>query len=385
MKISNYSLSYDKLFQQGQMDVFKFLALSCALGVEGASLHVRQLESTTPEYLKRVHRAYLDHDLSISLFTVSTDFGRPADQHEAEFAKAREAARVGMFLGAPLLRIFAGAPPAETDRAPAFARATASVRKLCAEAAQAGMMIGLQDHNHGALVRTGDEVLRFFKKVDHPNLTFVLDTGQFAGSRGASAKPAGELRDADFLASIRQTASLARHVRVKFYNPRPDGSEPFIDYGRMLNILGSVHYAGFLDIVYEGGVGTDGPGEDPRVALSRVVKFLASQTGCRGGTAGARPAWRGPRYKGLVNDPYFLDKEVRTETSVAFLEGPAVDRSGVVYFTSGPTDEILRWDPKTRQRSVFRDKANEANGLRIDRQGRGRSGGGQAWLRRFVR
>lgn len=370
MKISIYSLSYDKQFQQGQMDVFKFLALSRALGVEGASLHIRHLESTTPDYLKRVRRAYLDQGLSISLLTVSTDFGRPADQHDEEFKKAREAVRVGIFLGAPLLRVFAGSPPAEGDRAAAFARATASVRKLTEEAAQAGMPIGLQNHNHGALVRTGDEVLRFLRAVDHPNLTFALDTGQFAGSRGASARPATELRDADFMASIRQTASLARHVRVKFYNPRPDGSEPFIDYDRVLNILRSVHYAGFLDIVYEGGVGTSGPGEDPRMALPRVVKFLRAHLA----VAGEQPAQAQPKaappYEGLANDRYFLDKEMRTETSVAFLEGPAVDRSGAVYFTNGPTDQILRWDPKTRQRTVFRDQANEANGLRIDRQGR---------------
>ena len=61
---------------------------------------------------------------------------------------------------------------------------------------------------------------------------FILDTGQFAGSRGASGKAPPELRDADYLDSIGKTASIARHVRTKFYGPRKDGSEPFIDYAR---------------------------------------------------------------------------------------------------------------------------------------------------------
>ena len=78
----------------------------------------------------------------------------------------------------------------------------------------AGLPIGLQNHNHGALLRTGDEVVRFVKAVDHPNLTFILDTGQWAGSRGASAPPAADLKNPSALESIRQTASLARHVRV---------------------------------------------------------------------------------------------------------------------------------------------------------------------------
>jgi sugar phosphate isomerase/epimerase len=277
MKISNYSLSYARLFAQGQMDVFQFLSLCRELGVEGASLYVRNLENTGPAYLKRVRRAYLDAGLSVSQVTVSTNFGLPVERHEAEFRRAREAVRVAVFLGAPQLRIFAGSPPNEADRPIAFDRAVAAVRKLCEEAAQEGLPIGLQNHNHGALCRTGDDVVRFFKAVDHRNLTFVLDTGQFAGSRGASGKPPPELRHADSLASIRQTAPLARYVRAKFYNPRPDGSEPFIDYDKVFDILHSVHYTGFVDIVYEPGVGTGGPGEDVRTAIPRVVTFLRSK------------------------------------------------------------------------------------------------------------
>lgn len=274
MKLSNYTLSYGKLFTEGQMDVFKFLSLCRQLEVEGASLHIRNLESTQPEYLKRVRRTYLDLGLSVSQVTVSTNFGLPLERHEEELKKAREAVRVGMFLGAPLLRIFAGSPASEEDRPKAFERAVAGIRKLCEEAAKEGMPIGLQNHNHGALCRTGDNAVRFLKAVDHPNFTFVLDTGQFAGCKGASGKPPAELKDANYLASIRQTASLARYVRVKFYNPRKDGSEPFIDYDQVFDTLRSVHYPGFLDIVYEPGVGTDGPGEDPRTAIPRIVQFL---------------------------------------------------------------------------------------------------------------
>jgi sugar phosphate isomerase/epimerase len=277
MKISNYSLSYARHFSQGRMEVFQFLSLCRELGVEGASLYVGNLQTTGTDYLKRVRRAYLDAGLSVSQIAVSTNFGLPIERQEGEFKKAREAVRVALFLGAPLLRIFAGSPTNETDRPKAFDRAVAAIRNLCEEAAQQGLPIGLQNHNHGALCRTGDDVLRFFQAVDHPNLTFVLDTGQFAGSRGASGKPPPELARADYLASIRQTAVLARYVRAKFYNPRLDGSEPFIDYDKVFDILHSGHYPGFVDIVYEPGAGTGGPGEDARTAIPRVVRFLRSK------------------------------------------------------------------------------------------------------------
>mgnify|MGYP001559300708 CR=1 FL=1 len=133
--------------------------------------------------------------------------------------------------------------------------------------------MGLQNHNHNALCRTSDEVLRFLKLVDHPNLTFLLDTGQWAGSRGAS----GEVRESDFLEHIRRTASLARYVRVKFYNPAADGSEPWIRYDEVFNILRGVHYGGFVDIVYEPGKGPGDAGEDIRTAMPRIVKFLRSK------------------------------------------------------------------------------------------------------------
>lgn len=274
MKISNYSLSYSNAFSRGEMDVVKFLSLSRELGVEGASLHVRHLQSTELDYLKKIRRAYLDQGLALSMLTVSTNFGLPEERHGDEFKRAREAIRVALFLGAPLLRIFAGSPPNEKERDKAFERAAAAIRKLCEEAAREGLPIGLQNHNHGALGRTGDELIRLLKAVDHSNLVFVLDTGQFAGSKGAPGTLPAELQGADFMQSIRQTAALARYVRVKFYNPRPDGSEPFIDYAKVLDILRGVHYPGFLDIVYEPGTGTKQPGEDPRTAIPRVIKFL---------------------------------------------------------------------------------------------------------------
>ena len=70
---------------------------------------------------------------------------------------------------------------------------------------------------------------------------FILDTGQFAGSRGASGKAPPELRDADYLDSIGKTASIARHVRTKFYGPpRPTRSEP--DDGPVGSVTGPLGY-----------------------------------------------------------------------------------------------------------------------------------------------
>jgi sugar phosphate isomerase/epimerase len=274
MKISDYSLNYSRQIADGKLSIFEFLRQCRGYDLEAASLHIRNLPSTSTTYLKKLRRAYLDNGLSMSMFTVSTNFGNPRDGEKAELEKAYQAIGVGMFLGAPILRVFAGSHKKETERGAAFKRAVEGLRQVCEEAAEQGMTVGLQNHNHGALARTGEEMLRLIREVNHPSFTVLLDTGQFAGSGGASGDVPPELKGSDFMDSIRMTAPLARHVRVKFYNPRADGSEPYIDYPKVFDILRGVHYGGILDIVYE----PNSHGGDPiDQAMPRIVKYLKSQ------------------------------------------------------------------------------------------------------------
>ena len=366
MKISNYSLNYSEPLSSGEMDLFGFLSLCGQLDLEGASLHIRNLPDTRAELLKKIRRGYLDNGLSVSMFSVSTNFGLPESQHEAELAKAREAIRVAAFLGAPLRRVFAGRPPNEGDRDAALRRSAAGIRRVAELGAEVGLPIALQNHNHGALCGTGKEVIRFFNLVDHPNSTFMLDTGEFAGSRGASGKARAGLAKADYLESIRETASLARYVRVKFYNPRADGSEPWINYDEIFDILRGVHYQGFVDIVYQPGA----TGDDPLAAIPRIIGFLRSKIEVDDSRPSVARAKSSARYAGLETGKYFVETAARRERSLVFLEGPAVDRSGDVYFTNMSEDRIMKWSPKESKLSIFREKSNAANGLLFDRERR---------------
>ncbi|MEA2632148.1 MAG: hypothetical protein QOE66_2367, partial [Chloroflexota bacterium] len=205
MKLSNYSLNYSRPIASGALTIEDFLGICRALGLEGASLHGRDLPDLRPATLAKVRRALLDQGLSLGMFTVSTNFGVPAERQAGELAKAREAIQAAAFLGAPLLRVFAGSS-AEADRAAGWARAVAAVRQVCVEAAEVGLPVGLQNHNHGAHCATGNDVLRFVKEVDHPDLTVVLDCGQFLGSQGASGAAAANAGEAELYESIRLTA-----------------------------------------------------------------------------------------------------------------------------------------------------------------------------------
>ena len=62
-------------------------------------------------------------------------------------------------------------------------------------------------------------------------------------------------------------------------------------------------------------------------------------------------------------------QQLEVATTVAFTEGPAVDRDGNVYFTEMVTQRIMKLSPKGVL-STFREHSNNANGLLIDPQGR---------------
>ena len=62
-------------------------------------------------------------------------------------------------------------------------------------------------------------------------------------------------------------------------------------------------------------------------------------------------------------------QQVETAATVAFTEGPAVDRDGNVYFTDIINQRIMKLG-KDGALSTYREKSNLANGLLIDSQGR---------------
>jgi gluconolactonase len=62
-------------------------------------------------------------------------------------------------------------------------------------------------------------------------------------------------------------------------------------------------------------------------------------------------------------------QEVEVATTVAFTEGPTVDKEGNVYFTEIMTSRIMKLS-KNGVLSVYREHSNVANGLLIDPEGR---------------
>ena len=265
MRLSCLSLSYGKQFREGKMDLPKFITTARSLGLDGVDLHMQHMKSFDRIYLKQLRRMCLDNGMSVPSFPVSTEFGMYPERIEAEIEKCRVGMETGLFLGAPLVRVFVGSTPKGGDAEEAFKRGADALRRCAEIGADMGMVVALQ--NHSGLTSTGDDMLRFHKAVSHPNFALVLDTGHFTGRDGPRGPKIAGHTYADYYRSLEQVAPLAPFVRVKVYEADQEGREKYIDYNRVFNILRGVHYNGFCSMVYEGT-------EDELTAIPRAVKFL---------------------------------------------------------------------------------------------------------------
>ena len=127
-------------------------------------------------------------------------------------------------------------------------------------------MVGLHNHNHGCAPATGEQVLKILDEVNNPYYSHILDTGQYRGSPGASLGERGvEDVEHNFYGSIETSAPRAVHVRAKIYRIA-SGSEAWLDYDRIMKIIKSVGFNGWMSVVFEGQDELDEPTAVPLAA-----------------------------------------------------------------------------------------------------------------------
>jgi sugar phosphate isomerase/epimerase len=256
MKLGCTCASFGRAFAAGTMDQMKFLE-ACAgeLRVAGAELQDIHFPRTSLAYLRDLKTCADSLGLQIIGIGVHNDFGRrEANFRQAEVVKVKHWIEVAQALGAPLVRIFAGRP--EGPAAERWADMIAALREAATFAAEARLTLGLENHNGASFAPTADGILRILEEVRAPALQHLLDTGNYA----------------DGWPSIAKTASLAVHVHAKFWHVAADGSEPDIDYPRVLGLLRAHGYRGWLSFEYEAD-------EPEATGLPRALAYLRRALG----------------------------------------------------------------------------------------------------------
>ena len=271
LKLGCMSLSYKDEFAAGTLDLEGFLDRARELRLDGVDLHSGSFASEEPDYLRGVRRRALDHGLALSYIGVSSDFGvRGREELDAQVAAAKHWIDVADFMGIPLVRVFAAWIPEGDSEEATWARMIPCLKEVAAHGRGKGVVVGLHNHNHGCVTRTGKDVRRIIEEVDDPYFSHILDTGQYVGSPGASGQRGREDPALDFYGSIAETAPLAVHVRCKIYRIQT-GTEGWLDYPRIFGILKGVDFNGWCSVVYEGQ-----DVEAEATAVPKAVKYLRS-------------------------------------------------------------------------------------------------------------
>jgi sugar phosphate isomerase/epimerase len=256
MKLGCSSWSYHQAISEGRLDQLQWLRL-CAeeLELDGVELLDLHFPDTGLPYLRDLRRRAGELHLTISCVSVSNDFGRTSSEARgAEVEKVRRWLDIAHFLGAPVLRVFAGwLPPGEREaerRQSLWPEVVACLRESAAAAADLGVVLGLENHDRRGFVSRPEEIERCLREAASPWLRLCLDTG-----------------DLGDLPAIQRTVRHAVHVHAKFYELDEQGAEQRLDWPGIMAILREAHYRGFLSIEYEG----EEPAES---ALPRGVRYL---------------------------------------------------------------------------------------------------------------
>ncbi len=155
-------------------------------------------------------------------------------------------------LGAPVLRVFAGAAP-EGQTWDTVAAWMAADLKQCVEyGRQHGVLVGIQ--NHADFLQTADQVLKLLKLVDSDWFGVVLDTGSF--------------QTGDPYEEIARVVPYAVNFQIK-ESPLGAASSMRMDLTKLMQIIRAGGYRGFLPIET---LVTPGTPYEPHVLLPQMLR-----------------------------------------------------------------------------------------------------------------
>ena len=149
-------------------------------------------------------------------------------------------------LGCHAIRVNAAGKGDPGDIAQAAAR---SLTELGQYAAQLELNVLVE--NHGGYSSNGQWLSFIMRAVNKPNVGTLPDFGNFCITKGEDGSCAEEY---DRYQGVNELMPFAKAVSAKTNDFNEDGSEVRIDYQKMLTIVKSAGYDGYIGIEYEGNV-----------------------------------------------------------------------------------------------------------------------------------
>lgn len=128
-------------------------------------------------YLLRLKQRAFLRGIAISGTAVGNNFALPKGAElDGQIADVKRWIDRAQLMGAPHIRVFAGAPKG-IDTETAYRHCIAALEECCDYASKKGVFLGLE--NHGGIVAEAGQLLKIVEAVKSPWLGINLDTGNF--------------------------------------------------------------------------------------------------------------------------------------------------------------------------------------------------------------
>ncbi|MEQ1862592.1 MAG: TIM barrel protein [Chthoniobacteraceae bacterium] len=297
------------------LDMAGFIDYCAEQGCDGAELTSYFFpKDVTREQLRAVQRHAFLRGVSISGTAVGNNFARAkGPELDKEIADTKRWIDNAAVLGAPHIRVFAGAAPKGTPLDEATRNCIAALEECAAYAGQHGIFLGIE--NHGGIVAEPEQLLAIVKAVKSPWVGINLDTGNF--------------HTADPYADLAKCAPYSVNVQVKV-EIKPAGAKESVpsDLPRIAQILRDANYQGWVVLEYEAA-------EDPYKA---VPAWLAKMKPLLAGTGAApdgQALFDGKTLKGWKPTQFGADGEVKVEDGKIVL-GMGEPLTGITFASEPP-------------------------------------------------
>ena len=235
------------------MSMFDFVDFCADHGCQGAELTSYYFpHPIETDYLVKVKRHAFLRGVAVSGGAIGNNFALPeGEKRSQEIALAKRWVDYYALLGAPHIRVFAGAK-GNLQESEARKMCISALEECADYAGTKGIFLGLE--NHGGIVAEPEGLLEIVKAVKSPWLGVNLDTGNFETE--------------DPYADLAQCAPYAVNVQVKVeIRRRGRGKSEPADLPRVVKLLRDANYQGYLALEYEAA-------EDPWTAVPRWLKQL---------------------------------------------------------------------------------------------------------------
>lgn len=219
-------------------------------GLDGLDCTVYWFPDTSPAYLASLRKTAFKHAVQIYNAGVRVQLAQPTPElQQAEVENIRKWVDVADRLGAGQMRVFGGNIPKGATEEQAIAWAAEVLKRGAEYAGSRGILLGVEN-DYGLTVEPGPTVA-IVKQAGSPWAGINADTGNIRK---------------DGYRQLEILLPYATSVHLKSMVSAPDGSKQPADWFRLLHIIGSSGYEGYVGLEYEG--------EQPDTEIPRLAAEL---------------------------------------------------------------------------------------------------------------